>query len=140
MDPERNIRKETSRRHLGLIIGAVAILGLLVALGSSFELDEPSADQTVVADLGIGDCFAYPGDGVTPTGVLTVGCQDLHYAEVVGIANAGDDEGCVTAFETYTGAENYWETGYILGFLDHQPGLMVCYAYQATDSTGSIRG
>jgi len=101
--------------------------------------DSESEDDglAVASELRIGDCFVYPGDGVELERVETIDCSQVHYAEVFGTTDAGNDDGCVDLFESYTGAENYWETGYIMGFLvfDSQQH---CFLYAAEDFAGSL--
>ena len=129
---------DARRRHLGLIIGAIVGVAFLGIVASGFELPGGDSSGVAIADLSPGDCFSYPGDGVTPVRVDTVPCSDVHYGEVYGTTNAGDDDSCVELFESYTGVANYWETDYIIGFLTFE-SQMHCYAYAAEDFIGSLR-
>ena len=130
---------ETRRRHLGLIIGAIVGVAFLGIIASGFELPDSEESGVAVAELSPGDCFTYPGDGVIPVRVDTVPCSDVHYGEVYGTTTAGDDESCVGLFEAYTGVSNYWETDYIIGFLNFDDSRMHCYAYAAEDFIGTLR-
>ena len=111
----------------------------LGVVATGFEL--PDGDTgTPTSELNPGDCFTYPGDGVTPERVATVDCSQVHYAEVYATTSAGDTDSCVGLFESYTGVDNYWETDYIIGFLDVNDSSMLCYLYAAEDFAGSLRG
>ena len=131
--------KETRRRHLMLVVTAVLILGLFILMASQVGNSELENDGlTAISDLEIGDCFVYPGDGVEPSRVETIDCSQVHYAEIFGTTGSGNDEACVDLFESYTGAENYWETGYTMGFLVFE-SQQHCYLYAAEDFAGSLR-
>lgn len=130
--------KETRQRHLTVIFAGVLILGLFMLMASQVGDSELEDDGLVsVEELRVGDCFIYPGDGVEPSRVETVDCSQVHYAEAFGVTSLGNDEACVSQFESYTGAENYWETDYILGFLPFDP-QQHCYLYAAEDFAGSL--
>lgn len=132
-------RRETRFRHGGLLIGSGVIIVLLILAANRIQ-DVSTVDDrtTTVADLAIGDCFMYPGDDVVPSRVETVDCSAVHFAEVFGVAPTGADDECVPLFESYTGAENYWETGYILGFIEVSDTQMLCYLFAAEDFVGSL--
>ena len=101
--------KDTRQRHVGVIVGAVIAFVFLGIVASGFELPEDPSTFTDVAELSPGDCFQYPGDGVTdPARVRTVNCSEVHFAEVYGTTTAGDNDSCVGLFEAYTGVDNYW--------------------------------
>ena len=130
--------KETRQRHLTVVIAAVLILGMFMLMASQVGNSEPEDDGlTAGADLSIGDCFVYPGDGVGTERVETIECSQVHYGEVFGTTDAGNDDGCVDLFESYTGAENYWETGYIMGFVVFE-SQQHCFLYGAEDFAGSL--
>jgi len=130
--------KETRQRHLTVVFAAVLILGMFMLMASQVGDSEPEVDGlTAAEDLGVGDCFIYPGDGVEPSRVETVDCSQVHYAEVFGVTSTGNDDACVDLFESYTGVENYWETGYILGFLPFDT-QQHCYLYAAEDFAGAL--
>lgn len=121
------------------VLGAVAVATVvLAAIGLGLSGLELREQRTPVIDLMPGDCFAYPGDGVVPAAVETVPCSGIHFAEVLGTVPERDTDACVHLFEAYTGAENYWATGYILGFLD-AAGDTLCFAYGPEDFSGSLR-
>lgn len=130
--------KETRRRNLIVALAGVLILGMFMLMASQVGNSEQQDDGlTATADLQIGNCFIYPGDGVEPSQVETIDCSQVHYAEVFGLTNIGNDDACVDLFERYTGADNYWETGYILGFLTFD-SQQHCYLYAADDFAGSL--
>lgn len=127
-------------RYLSLLVGVVAVV--LVSVVASGWLGDLKTDDglTDASNLTSGDCFEYPGDGVELERLKTVACTDTHYGEVVGTTSAGNYDACVGQFETYASVENYWESGYILGFIEFEEARMHCYAYLPTDSSGSILG
>ena len=119
---------------IGVVVAVIAVL-VLVPSGDGTEAD----GFTASSDLSVGDCFLYPAnDDLIPARVQTVSCAEIHFAEVYGTTAAGDTDSCVDLFEAYTGAENYWATNYIIGFLDVDDSRMHCYLYAAADFAGSL--
>ena len=124
-----------SAASVSVAASTVAVV-LIVAL---FLLPDSDDGLTPVDQLNVGDCFIYPGDGVTAERVGTTPCSEIHFAEVYATTEAGDTDSCVSLFESYTGANNYWATGYIIGFLEIDESRMLCYLYGAEDFAGSLR-
>lgn len=130
--------KEMRQRNLTVVATALAILGLFIFMASQIGDGESEDDGlTAATDITVGDCFLYPGDDLEAVRVETVSCSEVHYAEVFGTTDAGDNDSCVGLFESYTGAENYWETGYILGFMVFGT-QQHCYLYAAESFSGSL--
>lgn len=123
------------QRHAVLIVGSIVATALIVAM---FLLPDPDDGLTPVGELQVGECFLYPGDGVSADRVETTPCTQIHFAEVYAATAAGDTDACVGLFESFTGADNYWETGYIIGFLDVDESTLLCYLYAAEDFAGSL--
>lgn len=129
---------EMRRRHLILVVAAALLLGMFMLMGSQVGNSEPEDDSLIsAADLRIGDCFLYPGNDVEPDRVRTTDCSLVHYAEVFGTTDSGNDDGCVDIFDAYVGVD-YWESTYIMGFIDIEGGQMLCYLYAAEDFGGSL--
>lgn len=127
------------RRYGAVIIGTVFAFALLLLVANRMQDFTIDDGLTPVSELAAGSCFEYPGDGVEPTRVETIDCSMVHYGEVVGTTTAGDNDSCVGVFEAYTGLDNYWESGMILGFLPFDDS-MHCYLYGPEDFAGSLRG
>ena len=129
-------RSDVRRRHRVLILASTVALVAILAI---FFVQTRDDGLTPAADLAVGECFLYPGDGNSVDRVGTVPCSEMHFAEVYGLTAAGDTDSCVGLFEAYTGAGNYWETGYIIGFIDVDDSQMLCYLYGPEDFAGSLR-
>lgn len=127
-------------RYAGLILLVAAVVAVAWLASSAIRTSgvlEESA--TAVEELSPGDCFSYPGDGVTPESVQVENCQEVHYGEVFGETRQGAETECEDTFARYTGLD-YWESEYIMGFLEAGDDRLLCYLYLPEDSSGSARG
>jgi hypothetical protein len=75
------------------IVGLLAVVVAIVAIGVAVVLVASGEDNSLVLDLEAGDCFRLPDDMSQPTigNVETVDCDDPHDAEVFATGELNPD-------------------------------------------------